>query len=150
MQIQPFYLLSPLSHSPLSPMRHFRVVETCSHCEREGLRDHAKERCRDRYKKMTAPLKRESPAVIFTGVLRNNRETAKFSKFDLSPIISHPSSRYDASRVFPKGKRSRGTERPSRSFSVNFLWLMKEHTRPTPKHTQWPILAYSVVEQPSD
>jgi len=40
----------------------------CSRRECKGVHDRAKEGWCDRYKKMTAPLKRASPAVIFTGV----------------------------------------------------------------------------------
>ncbi|KYN07373.1 hypothetical protein ALC62_01575, partial [Cyphomyrmex costatus] len=99
---------APLSHSPLLPMKRFRIVECarlanvkgCTTVQKRGVATGIK-------KKMASPFKRESPAVIFTGASRNNRETAKFSKFDLSPIIPHASSRYDAFRVCPTERRVR-------------------------------------------
>ncbi|KYN11241.1 hypothetical protein ALC57_16598 [Trachymyrmex cornetzi] len=94
-------LSASLSHSPLSPMRRFRIVEYARLASVKGCTTVQKRGVATGIKKMASPLKRESPAVIFTGAPRNNRETAKFSKFDLSPIIPHSSSRCDASRVCP-------------------------------------------------
>lgn len=111
----------------------------------------AKEGCRDRYKKKwpSRSKERESSCHFHRDAAQQPWNGEIFEIFDLSPIISHPSSRYDAARVSARGRGVRQTERPLRSFSVNFLLLMKEYASYA-KNTQSSALACNVVSNPPD
>lgn len=124
----------------------------CSRRERRRVARRCKKGVsRDRYKKkkMTVPKGRArlsfSPGPRATTVKRRNFRNSTSRRLS----IPRPSSRYDAFAESLPGERSerrggneggnRGNEGLPWSFSVNFLQLMKEHTRlPLPRQNTQP------------